>query len=224
MTEDGPRIRVTEDGPYQVYGTPPLSRVAVVRTEHGEPVDWTSPEPLPTGRRFALCRCGRSKTKPFCDDSHLEEPRFEGNEVADHGPRSARAEAFVGEGMVITDDVSICSRAGFCRTRATSVWELIGSSADPEVRERLRGMISNCPSGRLEQQPSVVAPAEEPAFEPSIAVTRNGPLWVRGGITVEAADGSTYEVRNRVTLCRCGHSANKPFCDGSHNDVGFRDG
>jgi CDGSH-type Zn-finger protein len=51
----------------------------------------------------------------------------------------------------------------------------------------------------------------------------NGPLWVRGGVSVEAADGFEYEVRNRVTLCRCGQSNNKPFCDGSHWDVGFKD-
>ena len=51
----------------------------------------------------------------------------------------------------------------------------------------------------------------------------SGPLWVRGGIPVIAADGFAYEVRNRVTLCRCGASANKPFCDGSHFKVGFRD-
>jgi len=44
----------------------------------------------------------------------------------------------------------------------------------------------------------------------------NGPLWVRGGIPVEGVDGKTYEVRNRVTLCRCGKSGNMPFCDGRH--------
>jgi CDGSH-type Zn-finger protein len=43
-----------------------------------------------------------------------------------------------------------------------------------------------------------------------------GPLWVKGGIPVEAADGFEYEKRNRVTLCRCGRSGHKPFCDGSH--------
>jgi CDGSH-type Zn-finger protein len=43
-------------------------------------------------------------------------------------------------------------------------------------------------------------------------------------VRVVAADGTPYEVRNRVTLCRCGNSRNKPFCDGSHEDVGFREG
>src|SRR6266536_1245907 len=51
----------------------------------------------------------------------------------------------------------------------------------------------------------------------------DGPLWVRGGVPVEAADGFEYEVRNRVTLCRCGYSKNKPFCDGSHVRTKFKD-
>ena len=55
----------------------------------------------------------------------------------------------------------------------------------------------------------------------AVAVIENGPIWVRGGVQVVAADGEPYEVRNRQTLCRCGHSKNKPFCDGSHKEFGF---
>jgi CDGSH-type Zn-finger protein len=44
----------------------------------------------------------------------------------------------------------------------------------------------------------------------------SGPIWVRGGISVYSGQGMLYEVRNRVTLCRCGKSTNKPFCDSSH--------
>ena len=47
------------------------------------------------------------------------------------------------------------------------------------------------------------------------AAGEHGPLWVRGGIPVMSADGKPYAIRNRVTLCRCGKSGNKPFCDGS---------
>jgi CDGSH-type Zn-finger protein len=47
---------------------------------------------------------------------------------------------------------------------------------------------------------------------------------VRGGIEVHSADGRVYELRNRVALCRCGASGNKPFCDGSHVATGFNDG
>ena len=71
--------------------------------------------------------------------------------------------------------------------------------------------------------------ALEPHLEPSIGLVQDtareisGPLWVRGGIPVVGVDGVTYEVRNRVTLCRCGASSNKPFCDGSHASIGFSD-
>jgi iron-binding CDGSH zinc finger protein len=71
--------------------------------------------------------------------------------------------------------------------------------------------------------------AIEPHLEPSIGLVQDtaqgisGPVWVRGGIPVVAADGTTYEVRNRVTLCRCGASSNKPFCDGSHASTHFTD-
>ncbi len=51
----------------------------------------------------------------------------------------------------------------------------------------------------------------------------SGPLRLRGGVQVIGADGFAYEVRNRVTLCRCGASRNKPFCDGSHVSIGFSD-
>jgi hypothetical protein len=64
--------------------------------------------------------------------------------------------------------------------------------------------------------------AVEPEYEPSIAAIADGPLWVRGAIKVQAADGFAYEQRNRITLCRCGQSENKPFCDGSHKEAGFR--
>ncbi|HEY2476158.1 MAG TPA: CDGSH iron-sulfur domain-containing protein [Candidatus Cybelea sp.] len=70
----------------------------------------------------------------------------------------------------------------------------------------------------------------EPRLEPSISLIEDpamkcsGPLWVRGGVRIEGAGGQEFEVRNRVTLCRCGASQNKPFCDGTHADIGFNDG
>lgn len=69
----------------------------------------------------------------------------------------------------------------------------------------------------------------EPKYEPAVVLIEDpgkgcsGPLWVRGGVQIVGADGFAYEVRNRVTLCRCGASQNKPFCDGSHASIGFDD-
>ena len=92
------------------------------------------------------------------------------------------------------------------------------------VSERIRTMSRLCPSGRLLTKVDGSDEADEIAYEPSVAVVTDGPLWVRGGVRVEGADGEPYEVRNRVTLCRCGASENKPFCDGTHKEIGFRDG
>jgi hypothetical protein len=98
---------------------------------------------------------------------------------------------------------------------------MVDRTDDPEVRARLLRMVLNCPSGRLEAS---LGDGEwiEPEYRTSIAVVRDGPLWVRGGIPIEAPDGFVYEVRNRVTLCRCGQSSNHPFCDGTHEAIGFR--
>jgi CDGSH-type Zn-finger protein len=221
-------IRVEANGPYHVRGAP-LVRTAKVKTAYGEPVAWAPVEPVETPpdtsdtADIELCRCGDSSTKPFCDRSDLCNG-FDGTETADHGPSSARRRAFAGDGVVMTDDRSLCSAAGFCDRRNTDVWEMIGNITGPRVREQLVAMIERCPSGRLQHMPAEGDRAVEPTFQPSVAVVRDGPLWVRGGIRVTGADGRDYEVRNRVTLCRCGHSANKPFCDGTHEDVGFRDG
>jgi CDGSH-type Zn-finger protein len=219
-----PEIRVEEDGPYQVVGSLPIARTRTVKTQYGEPVDYAPFDPIETGADYRLCRCGKSANKPFCDDSHLDEPRVNVEVVADHGPRAGRTDVFQAEdGTVITDDLSLCSKAGYCRDRFTGVWQMLGDP-DPAVREQMGRMVELCPSGRLAWADSADAPEHERSYEPEIGVFRNGPLFVRGGVRVVGADGQPFEVRNRQVLCRCGHSQNKPFCDGSHKLVGFRDG
>jgi CDGSH-type Zn-finger protein len=218
-----PEIHVEADGPYRVHGPLPISRTRTVKTEYGEPVDYAPFEELEAGTSYRLCRCGRSGTKPFCDDSHLEEPRVDVGEAADRGPRSQRVDVFQNteDGAVISDDLSLCSKAGYCKDRFTGVWQMLGD-ADPAVRARMAHMVEFCPSGRLAWADALDAPDHEPTYQPEIGVFRNGPLFIRGGVRVVGADGEPYEVRNRQVLCRCGYSRNKPFCDGSHKIVGFR--
>jgi CDGSH-type Zn-finger protein len=216
------RVDITEDGPYVVRGEVPIVRTAQVETAYGEPVGWEPDEPVAVKRAAYLCRCGGSSNKPFCDDTHTTNG-FDGTEVADRGAFQDRAYPYRGEGLTMHDDRSLCERAGYCGDRSTNVWAMIADASDPEVRERIRTMSNLCPSGRLVTQIDGGEP-DEPDFEPSVGVIRDGPLWIRGRVRVVAADGTEYEVRNRVTLCRCGASRNKPFCDGSHNDIGFRDG
>ena len=55
----------------------------------------------------------------------------------------------------------------------------------------------------------------------TIQIRDNGPLIVRGGAIMKDAAGNQYEVQDDIALCRCGHSATKPFCDKAHRTVGF---
>jgi CDGSH-type Zn-finger protein len=219
------RIQVTENGPYRVTGGAPLVRTAQVETEYGEPIDWEpdAPVEVKTPQGYDLCRCGRSSRKPFCDSTHEREP-FDGTEVAARNTYDDRAYPYRGGELTMRDDRTLCTRAGYCGDRFRNVWAMIADAADPEIAERIRHMSVLCPSGRLVTQPDGAEERDELPYEQVVGVIKDGPIWVRGGVQVVAADGTEYEMRNRQTLCRCGHSKNKPFCDGSHEDAGFREG
>ena len=98
---------------------------------------------------------------------------------------------------------------------AYSLW--IGKKINLPVPEEMLAVASEESPESWEDKPSIGL-----VEDPSVGVS--GPLWVRGGIPVVSSDGVQYEPRNRTTLCRCGASRNKPFCDGTHAAIGFDDG
>jgi CDGSH-type Zn-finger protein len=213
-----PSINVIPNGPLIVQGDVALYRRHAVHSEHGEPLAWVTTERLDTRERTVLCRCGLSATKPYCDATHRSSG-FAADDVA-AGTYAERSKELGGTGITVRDDRSICVHAGFCGTRVTNVWKQVGETDESIVRAQVIGMVENCPSGALvyELEGSLV----EPLLPQAIAVTDDGPLWVTGGVAVTTATGA-LETRNRVTLCRCGASANKPLCDGSHKEAGFTD-
>ena len=219
-SNDTPRITVELNGPYIVRGNVPLVAKSPVVSEFGEPLTWVKGQVLKSRGNYALCRCGKSNKKPFCDDTH-EEIGFEGTESSNHGPTAGRQKIYVGTNISIKDDRSLCMHAGFCGTRITNVWKMIEQTNDTSIRSQVMAMIERCPSGALEYSIEPDAAAIEPHLPESVSVTPDGPLWVTGEIPVEMSNGEVLEVRNRVTLCRCGASTNMPLCDGSHKDVGF---
>ena len=205
------QIVPTSNGPYMVTGG------VSVTTASGQ-----QPEPR---ERVMLCRCGQSSNKPFCDGTHGR-VGFDGTLVADHEPMSARRDVYEGDGITIYDDRRRCAHAGFCTDGLPQVWKL---GEEPWInptgatREEIIEVIRRCPSGALTYAlPGDPAPVEE-QMTPEIVATPNGPYRIRGGIPVVSPDGAPYEVRMRQTLCRCGQSKNKPFCDGTHWYVGFKD-
>jgi CDGSH-type Zn-finger protein len=220
IPDSQPHIKIQADGPYIVTGSPKLARRIRVQNAEDESVSWQAGDDYPAQpATFKLCRCGRSKDKPFCDDSH-EEVTWDAALTADRAPGETRRQLFEGTGIIMTDDNSLCASFGYC-DRFGGVWEEIKDTADTEVRKRLKAQIGRCPSGRLQYLRKKGGAPEEIGYEPMIAIIPNGPYWVLGSIPVETADGFVYEVRNRQLLCRCGQSKNKPFCDGTHWNIKF---
>ncbi len=215
-----PAITAAPNGPLLVAGNVPLYRRRAVHSEHGEPLAWETSARIETNERYALCRCGESSRKPFCDGTHAR-VGFTADDTA-AGEYAERAKTLGGTGITVRDDRSICVHAGFCGTRATNVWKEVANTADSAVRLQVIGMVEKCPSGALTYQLDGAADTE-PLMPAAIGVTGDGPLWVTGGVPVTDAQGRALERRNRVTLCRCGQSANKPLCDGSHKQAGFAD-
>jgi CDGSH-type Zn-finger protein len=222
-----PKVVVTKNGPYLVTGGIPMSRQTIVADREGNGEKWSEGETFPTQERYALCRCGHSATKPFCDGTH-KKIGFDGTETASREPYRSQAQVLEGPTYALTDAEALCAGARFCDPNG-QVWNQVGDTEDPQVRANFIRQVGNCPSGRLVAWERKSGAPVEPSLPKSIGVVEDpaervsGPLWLRGGIPLTAADGFAYEVRNRMTLCRCGASANKPFCDGSHAKIGFRD-
>jgi len=214
------KIAVTKNGPYIVTGGVPIVVAEICNDDEGYCRTWKIVDRYPVQEQYALCRCGHSENRPFCDGTHAR-TRFDGTEMAGNEPYLRHPEIIRGPVLELTDYPGLCVHARFCM-RAGGIWNLTEQSNIPEARDTAIEEASNCPSGRLVIRDLRTGELVEPVLEKSIVVIEypakgeHGPLWVRGRIPVVSADGKTYTVRNRVTLCRCGRSHNKPFCDGSH--------
>ena len=222
MGGESQKITVRPNGPYIVRGGIPLVRKTQVMSEHGEPLTWKKADVLSNESTYRLCRCGQSNTKPFCDGTHTLVD-FDGSETADPGPMADRETIFRGQQIVVRDDHSLCVHSGFCGNRITNIWKMLKDPDDSLVRGQIMAMVEKCPSGTLTFALESDGEVVEPDLPKEIAVIADGPIWVSGEILVERRDGQPLETRNRMTLCRCGASSNKPFCDGTHKEVGFTD-
>lgn len=219
------KIKIVKDGPYLVTGGVPLTEKIIV--PDGNAYKYEEGRELPQAEEYALCRCGKSKNPPFCDGAHLEE-HFDGTETASRDKYEERAEIYKGPTIDMMDDRR-CALARFCHQRDGDAWQLVHYSSSGKHREQAIQAASECPSGRLTVMDKF-GNLMEPELSPAIIVSQDperrasGGLFIQGGIPLEAADGELYEVQNRMALCRCGASKNKPFCDACHIRTGFDDG
>jgi len=144
-----------------------------------------------------------------------------------------KLQAYAGDGFEVTYDPNVCTHAGEC---VRGLPEVFDSTENPWVRpgrapaDRIAEVIARCPSGALRfvaKGAAVAAPPRNAAeatghARSTIGLAKDGPLLVSGDIEIRSPDGSLLFEGRKAALCRCGHSGNKPFCDGSHKAAGFR--
>jgi uncharacterized Fe-S cluster protein YjdI len=133
-----------------------------------------------------------------------------------------------GTGLDVRRVGSLCMHAAFCVGRERRIPAMMADTADSDMRAHIIGLIEHCPSGSYTYAMDPGGEEIEPDLPLAISVTEEegelaGCLWVTGGVPVVRADRVPWETRNRVTLCRCGQSSNKPLCDGTHRTVKFRE-
>ncbi len=202
------RIQAMPDGPYVVTDPPSLVN--------------SKREVIETKPSTALCRCGRSENKPFCDGTHAKV----GFSAARETDGSAnKQDHYQAKGVSINDNRGVCAHAARCTEGLPSVFKYGHEPwIDPDGAdiETIQKQIRQCPSGALSYTKDGVE--HDTYFEqPEIMVTKNGPYRVVGGVELEdQVAGQTPQTKDHYTLCRCGGSKNKPFCDGTHWD-GFVD-
>lgn len=208
MKDENPRISPLKDGPLLV------KNLATFTNSRDESIE-TKPS-------LYLCRCGASKTKPFCDGTHVS-IGFTGEKGKDR--ITDKKESYKGKSVTIHDNRGICSHAGFCTDNLPGVFRM---GTEPWINpegadvEEIKRVIQMCPSGALSYS---VDGKETNAFsdKPEIHIAKNGPYYVKGGIALKGGvpgDGASGE---HYTLCRCGKSGNKPRCDGAHWYAAFKD-
>ncbi|MEG2319757.1 MAG: CDGSH iron-sulfur domain-containing protein [Mucinivorans sp.] len=224
------KIVIDEHGPYLVYGRIPIRQQFI--EPDADDFSWSY---RTVGKNYtlpkeptALCRCGGSKNKPYCDGSHLHVV-WNPNLTASVEPLLGGAKRFVGPTLTLADNEKFCAFARFCEARGRT-WNLNEESDDPQKREAAIRTAEHCPAGRLTEWDNQSGKPFEPQLEHSIGLLEDSALglsaglWVQGGVDIISKSGLKYENRNRVTLCRCGGSSNKPYCDGTHATMKFKDG
>jgi len=214
MSNQKPEITCLPNGPYLLTtGAPSTVSLRVCKPD-GDTIEAT------TGA--ALCRCGGSSNKPFCDGTHARNG-FTDEKLADATLNQRKS--YAGTDITIHDNRAICAHAGYCTDNLERVFRMgqepwidpDGASTDAIIK-----LIEQCPSGALSYSIGNTEHRDRQR-DAEITVLKDGPYAVSGAIELADrafGDGASTE---HFTLCRCGASKNKPYCDGSHWNVGFKD-
>jgi hypothetical protein len=210
--KESQRIVVLHNGRL-VYGD--AARGKKIVSESNDAITWNKTEVIGT-RRHTFRRRGQSSTKPLRRNARADS-------TARRPPTRAHGDAPADSRRTWTSCARILSMRGVLR--AASSGSRHEGADDSDVRARVIAHrplpVGLLPFSLDEDGPTSGGPLRR-SPSPRRALARRA-LWVTGGVPVRRSDGQPFETRNRVTLCRCGQSANKPLCDGTHRRVEFRE-
>jgi CDGSH-type Zn-finger protein len=226
QTKEKPKILPLHKGPYYLLNDMEPEVVENLQNSKGEP--------LSTIQGVSLCRCGASNNKPFCDGTHgtigfssENKTAANDNNGSEHIIKDKRKD-YVGKEITIHDNRRICSHAAECVNNLSSVFKLNSRpwiNPDSARTEEIIDTIRKCPSGALSYSIDGIEYRDPNERQPMVTVSENGPYLITGGVdligdNIQWAGGASKE---HYTLCRCGASNYKPFCDGMHRTVNFKD-
>jgi uncharacterized Fe-S cluster protein YjdI len=127
--------------------------------------------------------------------------------------------------IAVSYDPKICIHARRCVEGAPEVFD---PNFRPWIRpenaraEKIAGVVARCPTGALRYERLDGGPPEPVPAEVTLTLEKDGPIHVRGPMPLSDAAGNRWaDADHRYSLCRCGGSGNKPFCDGTHRTMGF---
>jgi CDGSH-type Zn-finger protein len=223
--KEKPKIVPLPNGPYYLINDMEPKLVENLKNSKGEP--------LLAIRGVSLCRCGASNNKPFCDGTHgkigfSSENKKEAENNNDHQIAKDKRKNYVGKKITIHDNRKICSHAAECVNNLPSVFKINARpwiKPDAAEMEEIINTIRKCPSGALSYSLDGIEYQDQNERKPLITVSKDGPYYATGGVdligdNIQWAEGSSKE---HYVLCRCGASNNKPFCDGMHRVINFKD-
>lgn len=174
-------------------------------------INWDDGTEIEAGDSFTLCRCGKSKKQPFCDGSHLSNGFIGECDCSSEN----RVKSYKNPQITVYFDSFLCRHAEVCVKESPDVFR---PKKRPWIElnefdlEKLKETIQRCPTGALSYS---IDGEDVTLCDTEVVIEREGPINIIGDIHV-SGDNITIKQKN-CSLCRCGKSKKKPFCDGSHS-------
>lgn len=171
-------------------------------------------------KKAFLCRCGVSQNKPYCDGGHAKVGYRDENKCLND-----QLKDFQGPEITVHFNRSICSGAAVCVHNLPAVFKSSGEDwiqpGEASVDEVI-ATVRKCPSGALTYTLGGQTNIKQ-VTNISVKVVKNGPYEIKGPVEFEAPKWSVNASTTNFALCRCGKSANAPFCDYSHGEQKWDD-